>query len=236
MSYLQRRDGPYQALTQAQAKISTRVAAVRAVYTSVLCHDSTTSTKRTITLRMKKPAKIQRLGYAVLGLVVQAPMSGYDVRRQFTSTPMGHYSASPGAIYPALSRLERGGYIAGRIEGAKTLRPRKLYRPTPAGKAALAAWVRETPTPREIVDNTSDWLLRLAFATGVLSNAEAAAFLQAMEAACSDYARELQAQADAMPKGAPFPRFALDHGINAYRATAAWAVTCSAQLGKDRRK
>jgi len=185
---------------------------------------------------MPKSPKIPRLGYAVLGLIVQAPMSGYDVRRQFISTPMGHYSDSPGAIYPALNRLERDGYIAGRIDGAKTLRPRKLYRPTLAGKAALAAWIRETPTPREIIDNTSDWLLRLAFATGVFSNAQATAFLKAIETACTAYARELQTHADAMPKGAPFPRFALDHGINAYRATAAWAAACLAQLPKDKHK
>lgn len=185
---------------------------------------------------MKKSAKIPRLGYAVLGLVTQSPMSGYDVRRQFTSTPMGHYSDSPGAIYPALNRLERDGYITGRVEGATTLRPRKLYRATPAGKAALADWIRETPSAREVIDNTSDWLLRLAFATGVLSNAEAGALLKAIEGACAAYACELQAHADAMPKGAPFPRFALDHGINAYRATAAWAAACVAQLSKDKRK
>jgi DNA-binding PadR family transcriptional regulator len=185
---------------------------------------------------MKKPAKIPRLGYAVLGLVVQSPMSGYDIRRHFTSTPMGHYSDSPGAIYPALNRLERDAHIVGRVDDAKTLRPRILYRPTPAGKAALAAWIRETPTPRDIVDNTPDWLLRLAFATGVLSNAEAMQLLRAIETACADYTRKLQAHAAAMPKGVPFPRFALEHGINAYRATAAWANACIAELAKEKRK
>jgi len=185
---------------------------------------------------MKEPAKISRLGYAVLGLIVQAPMSGYDVRRQFTSTPMGHYSDSPGAIYPALNRLERDGCIVGRVEDAESLRPRKLFRATPVGKAALAAWIRETPTPQDIVDNTSDWLLRLAFATGVLSNGQAAALLAAIETACTGHARELQTHADAMPKDARFPRFALDHGIRAYRATAAWAATCIAKLPRDARK
>jgi DNA-binding PadR family transcriptional regulator len=185
---------------------------------------------------MKPSAKISRVGYAVLGLIVQTPMSGYDVRRQFVSTPMGHYSDSPGAIYPALNRLERDGYILGRVEDAKSLRPRKLYRPTPAGKAALAAWIREAPTAQDVVDNTSDWLLRLAFATGVLSNAEGGALLQAIEAACGAYARELQAHAGSMPKDARFPRFALDHGISAYQATAAWAANCIAKLPKDARK
>jgi DNA-binding PadR family transcriptional regulator len=185
---------------------------------------------------MKTSVKIPRLGYAVLGLIVQAPMSGYDVRRQFTSTPMGHYSDSPGAIYPALSRLERDGCIVGRVEDTQSLRPRKLYRPTPIGKAALAAWIREAPTPQDIVDNTADWLLRLAFATGVLSNGEAAALLRAIEAACTTYARELETHAAVMPKDARFPRFALDHGVSAYQATAAWAANCIAKLPRDARK
>ena len=185
---------------------------------------------------MKKQSPITRLGYALLGLLRDQPMSGYDIRRQFAETPMGHYSDSPGAIYPALARLERDGYVTGRVDGAKTLRPRKLYRPTAAGKAALTAWIRERPAPRAIVDATPDWLLRLAFATGVLSGAEAADLLQAIDDACSAYARELQTHADAMPKQAVYPRMALDHGIASYRATASWAGACGAQLGKERRK
>jgi DNA-binding PadR family transcriptional regulator len=185
---------------------------------------------------MKKQPPIARLGYALLGLLRDRPMSGYDIRREFAETPMGHYSDSPGAIYPALARLERDGFVTGRVDGAKTLRPRKLYRPTAAGKAALTAWIRERPTPRAIVDATPDWLLRLAFATGVLSNTEAADLLRAIDDACAAYARDLQTHADAMPKAAPYPRMALDHGIASYRATAAWAGACAAQLAKDRRR
>ena len=38
------------------------------------------------------------LGYALLGLIHLQPQSGYGLRKVFESTPMGHYSWSPGAI------------------------------------------------------------------------------------------------------------------------------------------
>ena len=52
-------------------------------------------------------AHYSQLGYALLGLIHQQPLSGYDVKKIFASTPMAGFSDSPGAIYPALRRLEK---------------------------------------------------------------------------------------------------------------------------------
>ena len=41
-------------------------------------------------------------------------MSGYDLRKIFTTTAMGSFSDSPGAIYPALARLEANGLVRER--------------------------------------------------------------------------------------------------------------------------
>ena len=54
------------------------------------------------------------LGYALLGLIYQQPLSGYDVKKIFASTPMAGFSDSPGAIYPALRKLERLGFVRAR--------------------------------------------------------------------------------------------------------------------------
>ena len=71
---------------------------------------------------------------AILGLISQRPMTGYDLRRVFTTTPMWHFSSSPGAIYPALQCLD-SGLIKGIVEGQDTLRPKESihYRRRPAG-------------------------------------------------------------------------------------------------------
>ena len=55
------------------------------------------------------------LGFALLGLIHQQPMSGYDLRKIFASTAMGSFSDSPGAIYPA-RRLEARGLVRGTVE------------------------------------------------------------------------------------------------------------------------
>ena len=47
-------------------------------------------------------SKLSTLGYALLGLVHGEPRTGYAIMKIFRTTPMGHYSGSPGAIYPAL--------------------------------------------------------------------------------------------------------------------------------------
>jgi DNA-binding PadR family transcriptional regulator len=56
-------------------------------------------------------SEISQLGFALLGLIHQQPMSGYDLRKVFTASALGSYSDSPGAIYPALNRLEAGGLV-----------------------------------------------------------------------------------------------------------------------------
>ena len=61
------------------------------------------------------------LEYALLGLLHQGAMSGYDLRKIFESTAMGSYSGSPGAIYPALRRLEKQGLVASEVDSTKAL-------------------------------------------------------------------------------------------------------------------
>ncbi len=72
---------------------------------------------------MNENNNISTLSLAVLGLIVQRPRSGYDLRKVFSTTPMGHFSSSPGAIYPALIRIEKNGWVRGSIDTKKALRP-----------------------------------------------------------------------------------------------------------------
>ena len=75
---------------------------------------------------MRQPAST--LGFALLGLLQQQPRSGYALRRVFATTPMGHYSSSPGAIYPALRRLEQQGLVRGALDRGPSQRPKKRRR------------------------------------------------------------------------------------------------------------
>lgn len=75
----------------------------------------------------------------LLALIEQHPRHGYELIRLITDMFHGHYTPSPGVIYPTLTLLEELGYLhAETSEGG-----RKLYSITDSGKA-FAEENRET--------------------------------------------------------------------------------------------
>jgi DNA-binding PadR family transcriptional regulator len=114
--------------------------------------------------------------------------SGYDVRRLFQMTPIAVFSDSPGAIYPALARLERAGLFVSVAQ--PSARRRRIYRRTPAGNAALDAWLR-APIAMEMVERRpAEIELRYVLIALRLGPATAAPFLdeavQAVERRIAD--------------------------------------------------
>src|SRR4030095_5134562 len=108
-------------------------------------------------------SRIPLLARSLLGLLIDAPLSGYDIRRLFTQTPLATFSDSPGAIYPALKRLETAGFVRGRVERSAGLRQRRLFRVTPAGKAALESWLNQPGTRDAGVRDSDALMLRVSF-------------------------------------------------------------------------
>lgn len=89
---------------------------------------------------------------AILDVLRQEPMNGYQVMSQIAERSGGAWKPSPGSVYPTIQQLEDEGLI----EGPDGPGPRKL-KPTPAGweyvaqhRDELAAvWEPfEQPTPR----------------------------------------------------------------------------------------
>ena len=56
------------------------------------------------------------LKYAILGLLNQKEMTGYDLMKQFESTLCEFWSAKHSQIYPELKKLTDEGNIAYKIE------------------------------------------------------------------------------------------------------------------------
>src|ERR1700675_4910244 len=125
--------------------------------------------------------KIPLLGYALLGLLSEAPFSGYDVRKMFSSTPMGTFSDSPGTIYPALQRLEASGLIRGEIEPRGGLRRRKVFCPTAAGTRELKKWLGHPVTRDNVVRGMDELMLRFSFMDGVMGREASTKFLKSLE-------------------------------------------------------
>src|SRR5437879_4061973 len=103
------------------------------------------------------------LGFALLGLIWQEPRSGYDLRKFFSSTPMISFSDSPGAIYPALRRLEQRGFVRGHMEKERRFRRRKVFQLTALGRAEFSRWQAQPVMRNDVIRNMDALMLRFAF-------------------------------------------------------------------------
>jgi DNA-binding PadR family transcriptional regulator len=75
---------------------------------------------------------------AVLALLAERPMHGYQVIQELESRSGGMWRVSPGSVYPTLQMLEDEGLITGEeVEG------RRVYSLTEAGRARVEAWRQE---------------------------------------------------------------------------------------------
>jgi DNA-binding PadR family transcriptional regulator len=72
------------------------------------------------------------LHLALLGLMSQRPMHGYELMAELSTRLGRKYRASPGSIYPAVQALEAEGLVAGTDESDK-----RIYSLTDEGRAAL---------------------------------------------------------------------------------------------------
>jgi DNA-binding PadR family transcriptional regulator len=177
---------------------------------------------------------VSLLDHALLGLLRQEPASGYDLRKIFATTPMASFSDSPGAIYPALARLESGGLVRGRIEESAGMRRRKVFQPTAAGQTELERWLAQPITRDDVVSGMEELILRFAFMEGALGKAAVVRFLQDLEREVAAYVPTLRAFLAAHRAAMPTSGWlALEFGIRSYEAQLEW---CRHAIGAYRKR
>jgi DNA-binding PadR family transcriptional regulator len=176
------------------------------------------------------------LGFTLLGLVHQQPMSGYDLRKIFASTAWGTFSDSPGAIYPALTRLEKHGLVSSHVQESTSLRKRRVFRITPEGLAAFKKWLKQPVTSDDVISRIPDLMVRFAFMDQTVGEKRAASFLKELADRLADYLPSLQQfledHAGEMPLSG---RLALECGIQEYEMRLRWART-SIALYEERKR
>ncbi len=173
------------------------------------------------------------LEHALLGLLQQQPRSGYDLRKIFTATPMGIFSDSPGAIYPALQRLERRGWIAGRIENRGALRRRRLFRLTAAGAAAFRQ-LQEQPLTTDDLKRLHHVMLKFSLMDKSHGPAASVAFLKSLARILAAYIPTLRAHL--APGMSLSGRLALEHGIADYESLLGWTRSAMARYRSSARR
>ena len=186
------------------------------------------------TRRMVEEHSTTTLAFALLGLTLQKPSSGYDLRKFFSSTPTNTFSDSPGAIYPALRRLERRDLIRGQVEVGHGRRERRLFQVTPRGRAEFQRWLMRPISRDDVVHHLDALMLRFAFMDEAAGRAAARRFLKAFRKELASYIpslREyLKSNRSAMPLSG---RLALESGIRSYETLFRWTKTAIAAYQKE---
>jgi len=86
------------------------------------------------------------LELAVLGLLLESPMHGYELRKRLTGLLGAFRAFSYGSLYPALRRMQADGLIAeDAVPGTPVLRrARRVYQLTEAGRRRFTELVVDT--------------------------------------------------------------------------------------------
>jgi DNA-binding PadR family transcriptional regulator len=167
--------------------------------------------------------KISLLSYALMGLLYARPSSGYELRKMFAQTPLITFSDSPGAIYPALARLEEQGMVRGQIEETTGLRRKKTYRLSAEGLRELKKWLRKPVTREDIVWGMEEISLRFAFSDSVIGEGNSTELLDALERELNQYLPVLHEYLKSHGSHLTTSgRLSLEMGIRVYEAQLQW--------------
>ncbi len=96
------------------------------------------------------------LSLLILKTVAREPLHGLAIMRGIHAAAGDSLRIEEGALYPALHRLERDGYLAGAWGVSESRRRAKFYRLTARGKRRLEReldrWVRHTSAVARVLD------------------------------------------------------------------------------------
>ena len=81
------------------------------------------------------------LEFALLGLLVSGPKSGYDMKKLLAESDSLHWSGNNNQVYSALVSLHREGLAERELHQPNEGPGKKVYSITPAGREALRGWL-----------------------------------------------------------------------------------------------
>ncbi len=185
------------------------------------------------------------LDLAILGLLGDGPLHGYEIRRRLR-TQLGSLSnVSFGSLYPALARLEKAGDVVvvdaeplagapatGSISGERASqrsirlvsprgrRARKAYQITEQGRATFASLLNAGPSG----DDSRSFGLRWSFARYLTPNAR----ISLLERRRGQLATRLE-EAGESEELDDYARSVVDHAVDSIRRDIAWLDQLIAQ-------
>jgi DNA-binding PadR family transcriptional regulator len=167
------------------------------------------------------------LEVAVLGLLKERPMHGYQLSRELSDAHGPFWRVSYGSLYPTLRRLEREGAIEAASEGEpdapgknrqKGSRRKTVYRITEAGERMFLDLLQEAPQEGQAED--ARFRVRLAFFRYLPPEAR----IRLMERRRGTLEQRLAAMDDAIRTGTndDYRRAVLEHSRAVTGSDIAW--------------
>jgi DNA-binding PadR family transcriptional regulator len=181
---------------------------------------------------MSRDQNLSSLRLAILCLILQAPRSGYRLKKVFEETPMGHFSASPGAIYPALKRMEEDGWISGTVDNPTSLRPTRTLSLTEKGRAFLRTHFLLPVVEQDVVFRMDQLMLRFAFMSPLVGREATCAFLEQFIDVLASHVSSLHAVSRTFENDPLEGVLALQQGIESYECKLKWARNALSVLAR----
>ena len=91
------------------------------------------------------------LELTIMGFLAEAPLHGYELRRQVAHLSGYNRPVSDGSLYPAINRLVRDGLLERRTEPGKAAPQRGVLHLTDSGRVELHRRLHE-PAEQDITD------------------------------------------------------------------------------------
>ena len=104
-------------------------------------------------LEFEKTPPRMDVKFPILGFLMEAEATGYDLKQRFQDPVGFFYRVSDGSIYPALKKLAHDGLVKLRTE-RHGRRARKVYAITPRGRAHFMRMLREPAQPLFVFDES----------------------------------------------------------------------------------
>ncbi len=170
--------------------------------------------------------------YAILGLLENRSMHGYEMFQQFQNAALGqivHLEMSQ--MYAFLKKLNRLGYIASQLEPQGARPPRKVFHMTDAGREVFSHWLTvPVERPREI---RILFLIKLYFSISGRPE-QRTRLIDEQLAACRRFLDHLEGQQSSVVKTdemAFFDQVVLSSRIHQTRALLAWLHELQQEFG-----
>lgn len=164
--------------------------------------------------------------FLILGILLDGPLSLYDVRKRFAAGISLFYAASFGSIQHALGRLESQGWVT-RADAEGSGRRKKLYIISETGHQAWREWMLSPITGSD----AEPTMLAKVYLIGRLPSSERGACVAELRdriVADADRLAALAAEVDLakIADGAHevhrYRRATLDYGIRSHALAAQW--------------